>query len=107
MLVLLILTSVDLFCCSEILSVSVNDHRPGAAIPNESLRKKTRKLGMGRGSEEGEASLPFTFFQCSDDGMPAPRCSLCAPRRLGAIGVVRTRWNGRVEAGATGRLWRR
>ena len=32
--------------------------RPGAAIPNESLREKTRKLGMGRGSEEGGASLP-------------------------------------------------
>ena len=29
-----------------------------AAIPNESLREKTRKLGMGRGSEEGGASLP-------------------------------------------------
>ena len=27
-------------------------------IPNESLREKTRKLGMGRGSEEGGASLP-------------------------------------------------
>ena len=29
-----------------------------AAIPNEGLRKKTRKLGMGRGNEEGGASLP-------------------------------------------------
>ena len=29
-----------------------------ATIPNQRLRKKTRKLGMGRGSEEGGASLP-------------------------------------------------
>ena len=27
-------------------------------IPNQRLRKKTRKLGMGQGSEEGGASLP-------------------------------------------------
>eukprot|EP01044_Picomonas_judraskeda_P019980 COSAG03_NODE_4335_length_1587_cov_2.497984_3_plen_63_part_00 len=30
--------------------------------PNESLRKKTRKLGMGRGSEEGGGLAPFYVF---------------------------------------------
>ena len=46
-----------------------------ATIPNERLRKKTRKLGMGRGSEEGGASLPYRFssvvtpdYSCRDDG---------------------------------------
>ena len=34
------------------------DHRPGLPIPNQSLSKNARKLGMGRGSEEGGASLP-------------------------------------------------
>ena len=34
------------------------DHRLGLPIPNERLSKNTRKMGMGRGREEGGASLP-------------------------------------------------
>ena len=81
--------------------------RPGRADPQRASKKEYPEIGDGPGQRGRGGLAPLTFFQCSDDGMPAPRCSLCAPRRLGAIGVVRTRWNGRVEAGATGRLWRR